>query len=155
MQPQDTWTSQSASVSLNFLAGRTNQGFLKNEVLQFWPCLFSFRRCHLRLQSCLMRAAGQILRKKAEQNHQQMWSCRIAFFYKCIFSTKLISDWLCNFQSQHTHQLGCICQSISRRQWKGEVTKLRTLTGVQRPHRTALIACHLSEHKPPVGNRMT
>ena len=30
----------------------------------------------------------------------------------------------------------------------------RTLAGVQRPHGTALIACHLPEHKPPVGSRM-
>ena len=26
---------------------------------------------------------------------------------------------------------------------------------VQRPHGTALIGCHLPEHKPPVGSRMT
>ena len=31
----------------------------------------------------------------------------------------------------------------------------RTLAGVQRPHGTALIACHLPEHKPPVCSRMT
>ena len=31
----------------------------------------------------------------------------------------------------------------------------RTLAGVQRPHETALIACHLLEHKPPVGSKMT
>ena len=139
-QTQDTWTSLPASVSLHSLVIRTDQGFLKDEVPQFWPCLFSFRRCHMHLQSSqsyLMRAGGQILRKKAEPNHQ-----RIAY------------DWFCNFQSWHTHQLGCICRSNSCKQWKGEVTK-RSIAGVQRPHGTALIACHLPEHKPPVCSRMT
>ena len=63
MQPQDTWTSLSASVSLYSLVIRTDQGFLKDEVPQFWPCLFSFRRCCMHLQSYLMRAGGQILWK--------------------------------------------------------------------------------------------
>ena len=44
--------------------------------------------------------------------------------------------------------------SNSSKLQKGEVTK-HTLAGVQRPHGTALIACHLAEHKPPVGSRMT
>ena len=39
--------------------------FLKDKVPQFWPCLFSFRRCCMHLQSFLMRAGGQILWKKA------------------------------------------------------------------------------------------
>ena len=59
---------------------------------------------------------------------------------------------ICNFQSWGTHQLGCICRSNSCKQWKGEVTK-RTLAGVQRPHGTVLIACHLPEHKPTIGSR--
>ena len=63
MQPQDTWTSLPASVSLHSLVIRTDQGFLKDEVPQFWPCLFSFRRCCMHLQSYLMRAGGQ---KKAK-----------------------------------------------------------------------------------------
>ena len=100
-QTQDTWTSLPASVSLHSFVIRTDQGFLKDEVPQLWPCLFSFRRCHMHLQSYLMRAGGQILRKKAEPNHQ-----RIAY------------DWSCNFQSWHTHQLGSICRSNSCKQWK-------------------------------------
>ena len=35
-----------------------------------------------------------------------------------------------------------------------EVPK-RILAGVQRPHGTALIACHLPKYKPPVGSRLT
>ena len=31
----------------------------------------------------------------------------------------------------------------------------RTLVGVQRPHGTALIACHLPEHKLAVGNMVS
>ena len=31
----------------------------------------------------------------------------------------------------------------------------RTFGGVQRPHGTALIACHIPEHKPTAGSRMT
>ena len=84
----------------------------------------------MHLQSYLMHAGGQILQKEAEPNRQQ-----------------LTDDRFCNFQSWHTHQLGCICRSNSNKQLKGEVTK-RTLVGVQRPHGTALIACHLPEHKP-------
>ena len=57
---------------LHLLATRTDQGFLKSEVPQFWLSLFSFRRCHMHLQSYLMRAGGQILRKKAEPNQQQI-----------------------------------------------------------------------------------
>ena len=72
MQPQDTSTSLPASVSLHSLVIRTDQGFLKDEVPQFWPCLFSFRRCCMHLQSYLMRAGGQILWKKAEPNHQRI-----------------------------------------------------------------------------------
>ena len=72
MQPQDTGTLLSASVSLQSLATRTYQGFLKDAVPQFWPCLFSFRRCCMHLQSYFMRAGGQILWKKAEPNHQQI-----------------------------------------------------------------------------------
>ena len=48
-----------------------SQCFLKDEVPQFWPCLFSFRRCCMHLQSYLLRAGGQILWKKAEPNHQR------------------------------------------------------------------------------------
>ena len=136
-QPQDTWTSLPASVSLHSRATCTDQGFLKDEVPQFWSCLFSFRRCCMHLQSYLMRAGGQILRKKAEPNHQ-----------------RIADDWFCNFQSWHANQLGCICRSNSCKQRKGEVIK-RTLAGVQRPHGTALNACHLPEHKPPVGSKMT
>ena len=120
-------------MSLHSFVTRTDQGFLKAEVLQFWPCLFLFRRCCMHLQSYLMRAEGQVLWKKAEANHQ-----------------RIADDWFCSFQLWHTHQLGCICRSNSCKQWKGEVTKC-TLAGVQRPHRTALIACHLPEHKSPVG----
>ena len=72
MQPHDTLASLPTSVSLHSLATHTDQGFLKDEVLQFWPCLFSFRRCHMHLQSCFMRAGGQILWKKAEPNHQRI-----------------------------------------------------------------------------------
>ena len=49
-----------------------DQGFLKDEVPQFWPSLISFRRCCMHLQSNLMRAGGQILRKKAEPNYQRI-----------------------------------------------------------------------------------
>ena len=42
------------------------------EVPQFWPCLFSFRRCRINLQTYLMRDGGQILWKKAEPNHQRI-----------------------------------------------------------------------------------
>ena len=136
MQPQDTWTSLPASVSLHSLVIHTDQRFLKDEVPQIWLCLFSFRRCCMHLQSYLMRAGGQILWKKAEPNHWQ-----------------IAEDWFCNFQSWLTHQLGYICRSNSCKQWKGEVTK-RTLAGVQRPHGTALIACHLPEHKPPAVERL-
>ena len=49
------------------------QNFLALGALpKFWPCLFSFRRCHMHLQSYLMRAGGQILWKKAEPNHQRI-----------------------------------------------------------------------------------
>ena len=112
-------------------------GFLERRSTQFWPCLFSFRQCSVHLQSYLMRAGTQILWKKVEPNHQ-----------------RIADDWFCNFQSWHTHQLGCICPSNSCIQWKREVT-IRTLAVVQRPHGTALIASHLPEHKPPVGSRMT
>ena len=37
---------------------------------------------------------------------------------------------------------------------KEKVTK-HTLAEVQRPLETALIACHLPQHRPPVGRRMT
>ena len=84
-----------------------------------------------------MCAGSQILWKKAEPNHQ-----------------RVADNWFCNFRSWHTHQLGCICQTNSCKQWKPEVTK-RTLAGVQRPHGTALAACHLVEPKPPDGSRMT
>ena len=67
----------------------------------FWPCLFSFRPCHMHLQSYLIRAGGQILRKKAEPTHQ-----------------RIANNWFCGFQSWHTHQLGCICRSNSCRHWK-------------------------------------
>ena len=66
MQPQDIRTSLPVSVSLNSLVTRSDQGFLKDAVPQFWPCLFSFRRCCMHLQSYLMRAGGQNLWKKAE-----------------------------------------------------------------------------------------
>ena len=58
----------------------------------------------------------------------------------------------CNFRSWQTHELGCIWRSNSRKQRKGEVTK-RTLASVQHPHGMALIACHIPEHKSPVGSR--
>ena len=102
MSPQDTWTSLPASVLLHSFETITDQSFLKDEVPQFWPCLFSFRRCRMQLQSYLMRAGGQILWKKVEPNHQ-----------------RIADDWFCNFQLWHTHQLGCICQSNSCKQWKG------------------------------------
>ena len=54
------------------LETRTDQGFLKDEVPQFWPCLFSFRRSCMHLQSYLMRAIGHIPWKKAEPNHQRI-----------------------------------------------------------------------------------
>ena len=86
MQHQDTWTSPPASVSLHSLATRTDQGFLKDKVPQFWSCLFSLRRCRMHLQSYLMRVGGQILWKKAEQNHQ-----------------RIANDWFCSFRSwQHS-----------------------------------------------------
>ena len=91
-----------ASVTLHSLVTRTDQGFLKDEVPQFWPCLFSFRRCCMNLQSYLMRTGGQILWKKAEPNHQ-----------------RITDDWFCNFQLWLTYQLGCICRSNSCKQWKG------------------------------------
>ena len=91
----------------------------------------------MHLRSYLMLAGGQILWKKAKPNHQ-----------------RIADDWFCSFQSGHTHQLGCICHSNSCKQWKEEVTK-RTLAGVQRPHGTALIACHLPKRKTPVGSRLT
>ena len=94
-QTQDTWTSLPASVSLHSLVIRTDQGFLKDEVPQFWPCLFSFRRCHMHLQSYLMRAGGQILRKKAEPNHQ-----------------RIADDWFCNFQSCTLISLGAFVDPI-------------------------------------------
>ena len=124
-------------MSLHSLAARTDQGFFKDEVPQFRLCLFSFRRCCMHLRSYLMLAGGQILWKKAKPNHQ-----------------RIADDWFCSFQSGHTHQLGCICHSNSCKQWKEEVTK-RTLAGVQRPHWTALIACHLPKRKTPVGSRLT
>ena len=67
MQPQDTCTSLPVSVSLHSLTTLTDQGFLKDEVAQFWLCLFSFWRYHKHVQNYLMRAGGQILWKKAEQ----------------------------------------------------------------------------------------
>ena len=72
MQPQDTGTSLPASVSLHSLVIPTDQGFLKDEVPHFWPCLLSFRRWCMHLQSYLMRTVGQILWKKAEPNHQRI-----------------------------------------------------------------------------------
>ena len=72
MQPQDTCTSLPASVSIYLLVTRTDQGFLKDEVPQFWPCLFSFQRCCMHPQSYLMRAGGHILWKKIEPNQQQI-----------------------------------------------------------------------------------
>ena len=59
-------TCFSVELLIRLLATRTNQGFLKNEPARFWPCLFSFRRCDVHLQSYLMRAGGQILWKKAK-----------------------------------------------------------------------------------------
>ena len=103
---------QHASVSLHSLVTRADQGFLKDEIPLFWPCLFTFRRCCMHPQSCLMRTGDQILRKKAQPNHQ-----------------RIADDRFCYFQLWHTHQLGCICLSSSCKQWKGEVTK-RTLAGV-------------------------
>ena len=119
---------------------RTYHSFLKDEGPQFWPCLFSSRRCHVHLQSYFTHAGGQILRKKAKPIHK-----------------RIADDWFCNSQLWHTHQLGFICRSNSYKQWKGEVTK-RTLTEAQRPHwtiRTALIVCQLFKHKPPVDSKMT
>ena len=106
-RPQDTWTSLPASVSLHLLPTRIGQNISwKIEVPQFWPCLFLFRRCHMHLHSHLMRAGGQILWKKTEPSHQ-----------------RIADDWFCNFQSWHTHKLGCICRSDSCKQWKGKVIK--------------------------------
>ena len=50
-----------ASVLIHLLATCTDQGFWKDEVPQFRPCVFSFGRCHSHLQGYLMRARGQIL----------------------------------------------------------------------------------------------
>ena len=135
--PKITQTFLPASVLLHLLVARTDQGFLKDEVPQFWQHWFSFRRCFMHLQSYFTCAGGQIVWKKAEPNHQ-----------------RIADAWFCNFQSWHTLQLGCICRSNSCKQWQGELTK-RTLAVVQRLHGAALIACYLSEHKPLVGSRMT
>ena len=70
---------------------------------------------------------------EAESNHQQ-----------------IAGNWFCNFRSWHTHQLGCICRSNSCKQWRRKETKLN-LARVQRLPWKALIACHLPNHKPPVG----
>ena len=43
MQPQDTWTSLPASVSLHSLVIRTDQGFLKDEVPQFCKQVEKFK----------------------------------------------------------------------------------------------------------------
>ena len=118
MQPQGTWTSLHASVSHHSLAKITDHGILIDEIPQFLPCLFSFRRCHMHLQSYLMLAGGQILWQKAQPNHQ-----------------RIAGDWFCNYQSWYNHQLACICWSNSCKQWKGEVTKC-TLAGVQRSNGT-------------------
>ena len=134
MQPQDTWTSLPSSMSLHSLATRTDQCFVKDEVSQVWPCLFSFRWCCVHLQRSLLRAGGQILWKKAELSRQ-----------------RIADDWFWNFRLCLIHQLGCMCWSISCKQWKGEVRKC-TGAGVQRPLETVLIACYLPEHKPPVSS---
>ena len=54
-----------------------------------------------------------------------------------------------------TDEKRILCQSTFNRsdsckQSKGNVIK-RTIAGVQSPYGTALIACHLTEHKPPVS----
>ena len=72
MQPQDTWTSLPVPVLLLLLAKSTDQGFLNDKVHQFYPCLFWFRRCQMHVQSYLMCAGVQILRKKAETNYQRI-----------------------------------------------------------------------------------
>ena len=89
------------------------------------------------------------------------WSSPICFEKYSLFEeyflrhfANMADTWFCNFNSWHTHQLGCICRSNSCKQWKGEVTK-RSFAGVQRLHETTLIACHLPEHIPPVGSKMT
>ena len=101
---------------LHLLATRNELGFLKDEVPQFRPCLFSFRGCRLHLQSYLMRARDQILWKKAAPNHQG-----------------IAHDWFCNFQSWHAHQLGCICQSNS---FLDVPTKFRNLWKFQKIQKT-------------------
>ena len=75
---QDTWSSLPASVSLSLhsLVIRTDQGFLKDEVPQFWPCLFSFRRCCMHLQSRGGNGSG------ADPDIRVFLRIRIQFFSK-------------------------------------------------------------------------
>ena len=71
-------------------------GFLERWSISVLTAFILFWRCHMLLQSYLIRKWGQILWKKAESNHQ-----------------RIADDRFCDFRLWHTHQLGCICRFYS------------------------------------------
>ena len=120
-----------------FTYNTNDQGFLKDEVPQLWPCLFSFRQCCMHLQSYLLLAGGQILRKKAEPNHQ-----------------RIADAWFCNLQSWHLISLAAFVDQINMNNEKERWQNAPLPESNAHMEQLWLLAIYQNT-KPLVGNKKT